>query len=563
MKSRSITPRGLLCLIGAVALLGAGFAIWLGKTFAGFPDPRSGYNAFYVLFARNEVVGLALLAAFSFSAAFLFRSQAAGLPNESSATPEREKRTPLFVALIAAGVFTIAGLGTEFVCHNYALSADEFMADFQAQIFLRGKVAAEIPPQWLPALRVIKPTYVDYLPETHSWKATYLPIYAALRALFQSVYLQGFLNPVLAALTIFALYGTARNIWPHDRQNAFAAILLLAASAQFLVMSMTSYSMPAHLAFNTIWLWLYSRPDRPRFYLAPLVGVLAIGLHQPIVHALFVAPFLVRLLRERKWKSVSIYGSIYLLGCAAWYAWRAHFASPGDATGSLFRLFNLKMIVIQPMDLLLVIGWSCLATPLLAVLGLRRIFREPAIVQDAALSCLCTFGFYYFFLYDQGHGWGYRYFHGALSCLVLVAVAGWRSLGEKVGCQSAQRFLAAGIAASLLLALPLRSYQAESFIRPFAEASETIHAINAKVVGVNLLGTWYAGDLIRNDPFLETTPVLAVAIPGWMTPSELRTLQQAGKAQIVSREELGRFGLANTRGDNYWSDPFHLGERPN
>ena len=47
--------------------------------------------------------------------------------------------------------------------------------------------------------------YVDYLPAAHAWKATYLPVYAAMRALFQSVYLQAFLNPFLAALTVRAL----------------------------------------------------------------------------------------------------------------------------------------------------------------------------------------------------------------------------------------------------------------------------------------------------------------------------------------------------------------------
>ncbi len=85
------------------------------------------------------------------------------------------------------------------------------------------------------------------------------------------------------------------QIWPNEKENALVAVLLLAASAQFLLMAMTSYAMSAHLALNTIWLWLYSRPERRRFYLAPVVGVLAIGLHQPIVHALFVAPFLFRL----------------------------------------------------------------------------------------------------------------------------------------------------------------------------------------------------------------------------------------------------------------------------
>ena len=138
---------------------------------------------------------------------------------------------------------------------------------------------------------VFKPTFVDYFPETHSWKATYLPVYAALRALFQSVYLQSSLNPFLAALTVFALYGRSGTFGLTTNKTPSSPILLLAGSAQFLVMSMTAYSMPAHLALNTVWLWLYSRPDRRRFYLAPLVGVLAIGLHQPIVHALFVRRF--------------------------------------------------------------------------------------------------------------------------------------------------------------------------------------------------------------------------------------------------------------------------------
>ena len=71
------------------------------------------------------------------------------------------------------------------------------------------------------------------------------------------------------------------------------------------------------------------------------------------------------------------------------------------------------MLIIQPMDLLLIIGWSALATPLLAVLGFRRIFREPPMIRDAAISCFLTFGFYYFFRLDQCHGWGYRYFHGS------------------------------------------------------------------------------------------------------------------------------------------------------
>ncbi len=560
MISSSTGVRRILLVLSGVALAGVALAWWLSGTFAGRPDPRTGYSAFYVIFARDEVWGLALLAAFCLGAAlFMFRKK--DLPDPTAGASDAAPRDGLVVATIVAFVLAVTALGTHFVCHDYALSADEYMADFQAQIFLRGKISAEIPPQWLDAVRVIKPTYVDYFPAAHAWKATYLPVYAALRAIFQGVYLQSLLNPVLAALAVLALYGAARNIWPNEMQNAFVALLLLGTSAQFLVMAMTAYSMPAHLAFNTIWLWLYSRPDRRRFYLAPIVGVLAIGLHQPIVHALFVAPFLGRLVLQRRWRAVSVFGFIYLLGCAGWYAWRARFSPPSSGTvASFLRLWNPKMLVIQPMDLLLVVGWSTLATPLLAVLGFSRIFRERPIIQDAALSCALTFGFYYFFYLDQGHGWGYRYFHGAMSCLVLVAVAGWATLVERVGRRIARNFLTVAVAASVLIVLPLRCFQAETFIRPFARAFEAVHSMDVEVVGIDPRLAWYSADLIRNDPFLEQRPVVAALVR--LDPQAVAALTKAGAARFLTREEMEGFGLATKSHEHYRPDPFRLGRGP-
>lgn len=550
-------PRRILWSIAFFAAIGAAFSVWLRGTYAGTPDARTSYNAFYVVFARDEVAGLLLLASFCAGAAiYFFRAQAA---IAEKPTPSFFSNRFFFVGILTA-VFAISALGTNLVCHDYALSSDEFLADFQAQIFLRGKIVAEVPPRWQPAIAALKPTYVDYLPARHAWKATYLPVYAAMRALFQEFYLQDLLNPVLAVATLLALYGTARNIWPNEKQDALVAVLLLAASAQFLVMAMTSYAMPAHLALNTIWLWLYSRPDRRRFYLAPVVGVLAIGLHQPIVHALFVAPFLLRLLVDRKWRPLLIYGVLYSLGCVGWYFWRANYLPPGGQSfGSVIRLFNPRMLVVQPMDLLLVLGWSCLATPLLVALGCGRIFRAKPIVQDAALSCLITFGFYYFFYLDQGYGWGYRYFQGVLGCFILVAVAGWRSLGEMIGRRAAWNFLGAGMAASFLLALPLRCWQAESFIRPFARASEMIHSSASPLVGVNVLDAWYSADLVRNDPFLEDRPVVAAVARERMTMDEVETLQRAGPTRFITREEFSKLGLSTLRGKDYRHDPFGLG----
>jgi hypothetical protein len=388
--------------------------------------------------------------------------------------------------------------------------------------------------------------------------AAYLPIYAAMRAAFQLVYLQSFLNPFLAAVTLIALYGVIAEIWPDNKEQRLIGMLLLAVSPQFLVMSMTQYAMTAHLAFNTAWLWLYLQPKKRYFYLAPVIGVLAIGLHQPIVHALFVAPFLFRLARNREWRKSLIFGIIYAIGCAGWYLWRRHFAGvAGPPLSFYFHLWNPKMLFIQPMDFWLILGWSALVTPLLVLLSIGRLTRAPAVIRDAGLSCLLTFGFYYFFALDQGNGWGYRYFYGALACFILVGVAGWDVLVAQVGRPLALNFLLVGASASILLQVPLRCHQAETFIRPFALASNSIHAMTAGVVGIEPDQAWYSADLIRNDPFLENRPVIFALIH--LSPGEVDTLSRHGPARFLKKPELAEFGLTTTISSASHRAPFHLG----
>ncbi len=552
------TPRLVLVGVALFAIAGACFALWLRGVAAGSQDARLFRNVFYVLFARNEPLGLLVVALFSLGAAFLlFRKRTAPA---STAAESPQPRGRLVLPAIAVAVFAVTALGTQFVCHDYALTADEYMADFQAKIFLRGKVLAELPAGW-SAVGSITPTYVDYFPQTRSWKSTYLPGYAAIRAVFQSVDLQSLLNPFLAAVTVLALYGTARNIWPEQEANALAAVLLLPASPQFLVLGMTAYAMPAHLALNTCWLWLYSDQTKRRFYVAPLIGVLAIGLHQPIVHALFVAPFLLRLLLQRRWRAVFVFGAIYAAGCCAWQMWRLHYAPPPAASGgsgeSILWLWNPQMFIVQPMNLLLLIGWTALCVPLLCSFGFARFSKMPAFLQDAALSCALTFGFYYFFYTDQAHGWGYRYFHGTLSCLVLVATGGWNVLSERVGSRISRGFLVAGVAVSLLVLLPLRCYQAETFTRPYARAAAAIATMPNSVVALDGRDCWYCYDLIRNDPFLEEPPI--VVSLSRLTPESVIALKNTDGVQFLERADLAAFGLTTKRDTEFKHDRFDLG----
>ena len=544
------------CLIALFSIAGIAFSLWLRTVPAGNPDPRLTYNVFYYLFARHEPAGLLIVTLFNLAAAFFFRRRTPAV----AIAMEQNRRARLAGILIAIATFAIATIGTPTVFHDYMLTADENLADFQARIFLRGRAQAEVPANWVDAVNVIRPTHTDYSKVTHLWNTNYLPVYAAMRAAFQSIDMQAILNPLLAALTILALYGTAQNIWPESKTSALVAIGLLASSSQFLLTSMTAYAMPAHLALNTVWLWLYSRPDRRSFYLAPLVGVLAIGLHQPIVHALFVLPFLGRLVWQRQWRPVLIFGAVYLAGCVIWYGWKIHYAEPSagpDGISSIFKLANPRMTIIQPMNLLLIIGWASLATPLLAVVGAKQFFNARPIVQDAMLSCFLTFGFYYFFYLDQAHGWGYRYFYGALSCFIIIAVAGFNRLSLLIGQRRALTFVVTGIALSILLQFPLRCFQAEKFVRPYARAAETFRVINADIVAFDPLDAWYSADLIRNDPFLEGRPVIVSLFR--LTPAAVAALEKNGTTRFITREELRRLGLFTIRRDHYGRDPFQLG----
>ncbi len=523
--------------IAALAFGGILIAFWLNTTRTGHADPANWFNVFYVLFARHEPLGLALVVSFA-GAGILWARR--GFPAIPFLIRSKPKGLVLLLTLL---VCAVAALGTSLVFHQYALTADENMADFQARIFLDGKISQTVPEFWRPMIRLIIPTHATYNPATHSWMSTYLPVYAAIRAVFMSVGGQWLTNPFLAAISMLAMAGLARNLWPEERWKPILAAALLGASPQFLIMAMTSYAMPAHLAFNLIWLWLYSDPKKRRFWLAPFVGVAALGLHQPFFHALFVTPFLVRLLFARRWKASFWFALIYAIGIASWFAWWKLYFNGFSGTGSkgTFGLYPVTLVV-QPMYLALLIGWLALPVPLLALLGLTKLKRQSPLLIDAAASCLLTFGFYIFVRMDQAHGWGDRYFHGALGCLILIAVVGWDELAARIGHASAATFASVGLALTLLMQLPLRCLQAEQFARPFATAADAFHSVNADIVAFDPRMAWYSADMRRNDPGMRDKPVIVSFLT--MKEEDAALLQKTfPHSRLMGEKDLERLGL--------------------
>ena len=547
-KAATVTPppvkessRGLwLSLIGiaAIAVAGIGMGLWLRGQWISYPDPADGFNVFYVLFSRNEPAGLALVLLFTALTAFWLARGGRVAPR---ALPIRPGSTTILLAL---GAFAIAAAGYFIVFHEYSLTADENMADFQARIFLSGRLRAVVPAFWRPLVRLIIPTHAGYFPELHSWNSGYLPVYAAIRAVFMSVELQALVNPVFAALSVCLIAAIARRVWPNDKMKPLLAAGLLAASSQFLLMSMTAYAMPAHLGLNLLWLWLYLEPRKARFWLAPFVGVAALGLHQPFFHALFVTPFLARLVWERRWKTSLFFAVVYLAGIVGWLLWWRHFMANFSEAGSRSAFgFHRYTLMIQGIYLCLVLGWFALPVPFLAALGFGAIRRQAPFLRDAAASCLLTFGFYVFVRFDQAHGWGDRYFHGTIGCLILVALVGWDALAQRVGRQAAGTFVVVGLVASLFVQFPLRCFQAEDFVAPYARAAEEFHNSDVDLVGFNPFDAWYSADLIRNDPFLRERPV-TICIYSMNEAEEARLQKNFPRRRLVDRKTLQDLGLA-------------------
>jgi hypothetical protein len=519
-------------------------------------------NAFFRLYALHEGPFLWLLALVG-ALAWLTRVQA------------RQHETPRWIlramaaaripaGMAALGVLAAAAAGGAALLHGVGLSMDEFAASFQAQIFASGRLQAEVPAEWRGLAPWMTPVFVNYKPVSGVWVSSYLPVYAAIRAVFSLARAEWLTNPALGGLTVLLVVAVARRLWTGGRpaHGATFAMLFLVLSSQFLVTSMTGYSMAAHLCLNLLWLWLYLRNDTASLAAAPWIGVLALGLHNPVPHALFVAPFLVRLIRERRFAWGAYCAIVYLAGSMGWYSWLEFVhtdvaagavvtggveTSSGFAGGVLdtFALPSLFRWFVQGMSLSLFFSWETPAVGVFLPVALMGWRRLSPVERDLAAGLIGTWCFFALFDADQGHGWGYRYMYAVLGNAVLLAARGaqdaWQSGRESL----VGRLVAASALATIAMQWPTRAIQTERFVRPYAAAHAYIATRPAGVVAVDPALAWYGRDFVRNEPFLSTTPkVVGLGIiegrrpdPNDLPPSV------RSRVHVVTAQDLAPLGV--------------------
>jgi hypothetical protein len=528
--------------VAALSLAAFVLASRIGLTAAGQPVPGIN-NVFYRLYGLHEWPFFLMLALFCAAAGLsLMRPQAVKAQTQSLSVGHR------WILVIALGVVLGSWAGHRLVMHSFALSLDEYNAEFQAQIFARGEASAAIPGRWEPFARAATPGYVTYMPTQRRWVSGYLPVYAAMRAIWLKPHIASLLNPILAGLSILLVATIAGMLWPGSATAPGLAAVLLACSCQFLFMSMTSYSMAAHLCFNLLWLVLYLLMGRTTrkwpLLMLPWVGAFAIGLHNPFPHLLFVAPFLLSVLRTKQFGRLTYICCIYLLGGLTWIAW-ARMAVPPEVQSHAFGTFGIPdglQLLTEVMSLSLVASWQ---TPVLVLgfmatlLSWRWLDRNE---RDLLIGILLTLGFYVFYLRSQGHGWGYRYVYGTLGNLVLLGALGLSTLGELYGRERVRSVVIASVLCTLAVQAPLRATQISRFVQPFAVAMRALHDASSSAVVVPSRLIWYGMDLVRNDP--DGAAPLVLDGPK-VSPRTREALQRAfpGRVWYVRPEELASFGL--------------------
>jgi hypothetical protein len=537
-----------------------GLAIALALLIAVFFDTPVGDTptGLTTFFFSQDLVGLWLLGIVLLGAGVLPEFAPLGRWSILTARP---RLTELVMATL---VTVVVFLGNRILYRGFALSYDEVMAEFDAQIFRSGALIQPIPPEWQAYRKALAPHFLLPIPGDVAWVSAYLPVNALMRALFSFIGSSALTGAVLLGVALLAIMSVSRRLWPERPDAAVVAAVLLALSPQAVFAAMTPYAMTAHLAMNLVWLSLFLRGGRAGHAGAILTGFLACGLHQLIFHPLFVAPFLLGLIVARSWRLATIYVLAYGVICLFWTLyWPALLAVTGLGTGAeggqaasvgvayqmsrltaLLAAFDWNGVDLMAKNLLRFVTWQSPVLWPLVFLAWPSILRGDHVARALAAGLGLTIMAMFILLPYQGHGWGYRYLHGLLGSVCLLGAQGWINLTRGLdGARLASARACLGLAcAAGLIVLPLRAAQVDGLVAPYAEASEIVASMNKDIVLIDDTALVFGSDLVRNTPTLSNRP-LRVLRTKIQSAQDLKALCARGSVGVFGAAEAARSGL--------------------
>jgi hypothetical protein len=176
------------------------------------------------------------------------------------------------------------------------------------------------------------------------------------------------------------------------------------------------------------------------------------------------------------------------------------------------------------------------ALPCLFVIALLGRLRHPdnRQVRLLAQSAVLTFAGYLFVRFDQGHGWGYRYFHSAWGAVPILAGCAMAGRLNRESTADSRLIAFAGAAAVLNFAvvMPLQLHQINAFItRHLAELPPPRRPGN-NVYFIHPRGGFYVADMVQFDPLLRD-PDLKLVSHGAELDAELIRQNWPGAVKVA------------------------------
>lgn len=437
---------------------------------------------------------------------------------------------PVGVAITSLLVLCVGALA---VYHNHPLCMDEYAAYFQSRIFASGHLTGQFPQAQMDWL-IPKPFqnfFLSVSPASGEVASAYWPSHALLMAPFTLLGIPWACNPVLSALTLLVIHRLALRIFS-DTEAAGFALLLTAASPVFFGIGISYYSMAAHLLANCVFALLLLQPTVTKAFVAGVVGSVALTLHNPVPHLLFAGPWIIWVAtRPRGMRVLVSLCAGYLPLCAllgiGWFEFTNHLRAAGaaapatdfaagsriEALLSVFERPSPTVLLARAIGVAKIWVWAVPGVLLLSCYGAYR-ERHNRICLMLSASALITLVGYIFFPPDQGHGWGYRYFHSAWMALPLLATAALfriRPAAEKTTSAppsafedgQTRGFVAICVVLTLVFGTSFRAWQMESFIADDLDQLPHYRSEGPRVVILDTRFSFYGADLVQNDPFLR------------------------------------------------------------
>ena len=433
-------------------------------------------------------------------------------------------------ASISAIAFLGAAFGAIFVYHAHPLSMDEYASRLQSEIFAAGRLTGQIPPS---LTAIFTPSFFNgwFINVSHTSGAlasVYWPSLALVMAPFSFLGVPWLCNPVLTGATFLGLSRLLELLIRESSTRGFVLTATL-ASPTILINGMSFYGMPLQLLCTVMFTYGLLRGTLRQQCLAGVWAAIGMTTVNPVPFGLYALPWVLWIAAKSptRWRTLGALAAsslplLLILGLG----WKVFlikmFATPQMESSSaslvsmlsVFQIPTHSLVIARAIGLIKICIWAIPGLIVLASLALRN-QNSYGIRGIFLASATFTLMGYLLVPFDQGHGWGYRYFHAAWLTLPVLAGLGVQHLVQNQDESEKARvfgFLLVAVLGSLLIALPLRALQVESFIDSHLQQIPARIPDNSRqVVFIHISCGAYTADLVQNDPFLLSNEIRLVS----------------------------------------------------